>query len=233
MRVLRERTVVRQHQIFDAVRDLIINRGMEGVTINSIADAVGLTEGAIYRHFSSKQQILSLLIDDTERSLLDTVEKAQVVGESALENLKHILDSLFSEKYGSQAVTFVIITEAMGFNGIGLSNRVLELMNRFLESAKRVLRQGVEDGTLHADLDSDAAATAFLGLVQSLATLWALSGYVRCRGGTERRNVEGVHGGRRSCSASVLKPPSPAALAEGAAIQPLQCGPRLPYPNEI
>ena len=126
MRVLRERTVVRQHQIFDAVRDLIINRGMEGVTINSIADAVGLTEGAIYRHFSSKQQILSLLIDDTERSLLDTVEKAQVVGESALENLKHILDSLFSEKYGSQAVTFVIITEAMGFNGIGLSNRVLE-----------------------------------------------------------------------------------------------------------
>ena len=187
MRVLRERTVVRQHQIFDAVRDLIINRGMEGVTINSIADAVGLTEGAIYRHFSSKQQILSLLIDDTERSLLDTVEKAQVVGESALENLKHILDSLFSEKYGSQAVTFVIITEAMGFNGIGLSNRVLELMNRFLESAKRVLRQGVEDGTLHADLDSDAAATAFLGLVQSLATLWALSGYADAVG--ERRDA--------------------------------------------
>ena len=176
MRVLRERTVVRQHQIFDAVRDLIINRGMEGVTISSIAEAVGLTEGAIYRHFSSKQQILSLLIDDTERSLLDTVEKAQVVGESALENLKRVLDSLFSEKHGAQAVTF-IITEAMGFNGIGLSDRVLELMNRFLESAKRVLRQGVEDGTLHADLDLDAAATAFLGLVQSLATLWALSNY--------------------------------------------------------
>lgn len=177
MRVLRERTVVRQHQIFDAVRDLVINRGMEAVTINSIANAVGLTEGAIYRHFSSKQQILSLLIEDTERALLDTVEKAQVVGESALENLKHILDSLFSEKHGSQAITFVIMTEAMGFNGIGLSDRVLELMTRFLESIKRVLRQGAEDGTLHSDLDLDAGATAFLGLVQSLATLWALSSY--------------------------------------------------------
>ena len=64
IRVDRQSTRIRRRQIIDAARDLITSTGMESLTIDAIAEAVGMTEGAIYRHFVSKSAILSLLIDD-------------------------------------------------------------------------------------------------------------------------------------------------------------------------
>ena len=59
----RQSTSERQHQIIEATQSLITSKGMEFVTIDAIAEKVGLTEGAIYKHFRSKRAILTLLID--------------------------------------------------------------------------------------------------------------------------------------------------------------------------
>jgi AcrR family transcriptional regulator len=150
---------------------------MEGVTIDAIAEEVGLTEGAIYCHFTSKHQILTLLIDDIERSLLETVRNAQVSGATALKNLERILEAHLSDVEGHRAVFFIVITEAMGFDGIGLGPRVSLMLTRYLEFVRGVLEQGIEEGNIRRDVDVEAAATTFLGLIQSTATLWALNGH--------------------------------------------------------
>ena len=62
-------TLVRKHQIIEIARDLITTKGMEGITIEAIADAVSISEGAIYRHFTGKIQKLPRLIDDIETDL--------------------------------------------------------------------------------------------------------------------------------------------------------------------
>ena len=173
----RQSTLVRQHQIIEAARSLITTSGMESVTIDAIAEEVGLTEGAIYRHFTSKHQILSLLIDDIERSLLDTVSSAQVEGASALKNLEHILEAHLSDVQGHRATSFIVITEAMAFDGIGLSPRVSSMLTHYLEFVRGVLEQGKKEGSIRYDVNVDAAATTFLGLIQSTATLWALNSY--------------------------------------------------------
>ena len=72
IRIDRQSTSIRRRQIIDAARDLITSKGMESVTIDAIAEAVGVTEGAIYRHFQSKREILSMLIDNIEESLMGT-----------------------------------------------------------------------------------------------------------------------------------------------------------------
>ncbi|MFH1560289.1 MAG: TetR/AcrR family transcriptional regulator [Chloroflexota bacterium] len=173
----RQSTLVRQHQIIEAARSLITTRGMESVTIDAIAEEVGLTEGAIYRHFSSKLQILSLLIDDIEVGLLDTIRSAHMEGASALKNLERILEAHLSDVEGHRAASFIVITGAMGFDGIGLSPRVSLMLAHYLEFIRGVLEDGIREGSIRHDVDADAAATAFLGLVQSTATLWALNNY--------------------------------------------------------
>ena len=177
MRMVRQNTQVRKHQIIEAARHLITTRGMESVTIDAIAEEVGLTEGAIYRHFVSKHQILSLLIDDLEDTLLDTVRGAQAEGASATKNLEHILEAHLSDVEGRRAVSFIVIAEAMGFDGIGLTPKVSSMFTHYLESIQAVLEQGIREGSIRPDVDANAAATAFFGLIQSTATLWALNDY--------------------------------------------------------
>ena len=173
----RQKTLVRQHQIMEAARNLIAAKGMDGVTMDAIAEEVGLTEGAIYRHFTSKHQILSLLVDDIESNLLDTVRSAQTNGASAVDSLEHILEAHLSDVEGRRAVSFIVIAEAMGFDGTRLSHRVALMFTHYLELIQAVLDRGIREGSVRPDVNANAAATTFFGLIESTATLWALNGY--------------------------------------------------------
>lgn len=58
-RVPRQRlsTEQRQDEIVRATMDLVGEQGVEQVTTQAIADHIGLTQGAIFRHFASKEAI--------------------------------------------------------------------------------------------------------------------------------------------------------------------------------
>ena len=175
--MVRQNSTIRKHQIVEAARGLITEKGMDAVTIDAIADAVGLTEGAIYRHFSSKQQILLLLIDELEHDLLSSVEKTQEIEPNALRVLECILETHLADVEGSRGVSFVVVSGAMSFEGIGLADRVRDMLERYLNVLQEVMRRGVREGTFHSGLDIEAAALTFFGMIQSTATIWALSGY--------------------------------------------------------
>src|SRR4030042_2288710 len=81
----RETSKVRQEQIIDAARKTIIKYGSEHVTVRAIAKAVGISEGAIYRHFKSKKEILSLLADHIEDDLVGEVTRASAKDDPRLE----------------------------------------------------------------------------------------------------------------------------------------------------
>lgn len=173
-RVDRQSSLVRRHQILDATRNLITTKGMDAVTIDAIAYKVGVTEGAIYRHFSSKHQILAHLIDEIEENLLVSVNSVKVQEKSSLSSLERVLEVHLSDVEDNRAISFIIITEAIAFDGIGLSKRVSLMLTNYLEVIKKILNDGKLDGSIRHDLDVVAASTSFLGLVQSVSTLWAL-----------------------------------------------------------
>ena len=175
--LVRQTTIVRKQQVIEAARRLITDKGMDAVTIDAIAEIVGFSEAAIYRHFSSKQQILLQLIDDLEHDLLAGVAYAQTTEPNALRILECILETHLTGVEGSRGVSFIVLAGAMSFEGIGLSNRIREMLDRYLDSIKDVMRRGVEEEQFHETLNVDAAAFTFLGMIQSTATIWALNGY--------------------------------------------------------
>ena len=175
--MVRQTTTIRKQQIIEAARRLITDKGMESVTIDAIAETVGFSEAAIYRHFSSKQQILHQLISDLEHDLLACVASAQTTEPNALRVLECILEAHLADVEGSRGVSFIVVAGAMSFEGIGLSHRIREMLDRYIESIKEVMRRGVGEGEFHKNLNVDAAAFTFLGMIQSTATIWALNDY--------------------------------------------------------
>ena len=175
--MVRQTTTIRKQQIIEAARRLITDKGMEAVTIDAIAETVGFSEAAIYRHFSSKQQILHQLISDLEHDLLACVASAQTTEPNALRVLECILEAHLADVEGARGVSFIVVAGAMSFEGIGLSHRIREMLDRYIESIKEVMRRGVGEGEFHKNLNVDAAAFTFLGMIQSTATIWALNDY--------------------------------------------------------
>ncbi len=170
-------TDVRRKQIVDAARKLIIKHGNEHVTVREIAKMVGISEGAIYRHFRSKKDILSLLVDDIEDNLIGDITRASTDGHSVLEALDNILRSHLSAIEQRQGVSFQVIAEIISLGDKKLNKKISETISKYVGHLKGLLAEGIKSGEVRQDIDLEAAATLLFSMVQGLVNIWALSNY--------------------------------------------------------
>ncbi|HEY3131505.1 MAG TPA: TetR/AcrR family transcriptional regulator [Acidobacteriota bacterium] len=63
MRSLRMAGVDRKNQIVDTAIQLFSEKGFNGTKTKEIADAVGISEAAIFKYFSTKEELYSAIID--------------------------------------------------------------------------------------------------------------------------------------------------------------------------
>ena len=90
---------------------LFVERGYSATTMKAIAQRVGMTPGALYWHFPSKESILLAYLVERTEELMDVVGKAIATGSPSdrlaalvrtqvLLNLNHITDGGFDVLYG-------------------------------------------------------------------------------------------------------------------------------------
>jgi AcrR family transcriptional regulator len=72
-------------RILDVTADLMRNSGLAGVTTREIARAAGLTEAALYRHFKSKEDLLTCALAERLPAFLEILKELhQRVGQQSV-----------------------------------------------------------------------------------------------------------------------------------------------------
>jgi len=173
----RQKTDVRQRQIVSAARKLIVKYGSEHVTVRRVAKEIGVSEGAIYRHFKSKRDVLSLLIDDVENTLIGDIEDYYKPGTNVLDALEKVVLSDVSSVEQRKGVSFQVIAEIVSLGDKKLSNKAYDVINEYIKHIKSILSEGVKSGIVRQDIDLDAAASLLFSIIQGLINIWALSRY--------------------------------------------------------
>lgn len=64
----------RRERILDAAEALVLERGFDAMSVQAIAQRVGIAKGAVYREFESKQEILDVLL---QRAMCRMTEASQ------------------------------------------------------------------------------------------------------------------------------------------------------------
>ena len=173
----RENTQVRQKQIIEAARKLIIKRGSEHLTVSRIAHEAGISEGAIYRHFRSKTEILSFLLENAGSSLLGDLVLESAEEHTTLETIGIILEKHLRDIEKRHGSSFQVIAEVVSFGDKKLNRKAFNIVDKYIGNLTDLLARGVNEGSFRADIDQQAVATLIFGMVQGLVNLWALSNY--------------------------------------------------------
>ncbi len=168
---------VSQQKIVDAARRIIIAQGMEDLTVREIARELNITDGALYRHFKGKKEIISLLIDDIEETLLSVIDEAASKTKKPLQKLENIFWSHLSYVEKRKGVSFIVINNILSMKDKALQNKVYGVINKYLDRIKNILSEGIKDGDCRNNMNLDAASGAFFGIIQCRVTLWGLSDY--------------------------------------------------------
>lgn len=168
----------RQQQIINAAIQLIADNGIQKLTIKNLAKKIGLAEGAIYRHFDSKIDILFgiLTIFEANRNIsLKHLQNAD--GLNALEKLKNLFQQRFEQFSKNPAIAAVIFSEEIFQNDKRLSEKVFTIM----EDSQKVVRQVIEIGQktdqLRNDISAAQLSVLITGALRLIVTQWRLSGF--------------------------------------------------------
>src|SRR5512143_520144 len=159
----------RREQIAEAALEVIASHGTPSLSVGPVARRIGIVPSAIYRHFHGKEEILSAAIERMGERLLENAARAAGGKGGTIPRLRKLLQDhvrAIREGYAGPRIVF-----AEGIDGGGVSH----LIRRYLDRVAEILRQGQRAGDLRRDLDPEATAVHFLGLIQPAATLWYLS----------------------------------------------------------
>ena len=148
--------------ILDVSYRLFMEKGYEHTSIQDIINHLGgLSKGAIYHHFRSKEEILEAVSDRiTEQSNQMLADIRDCPGMTGKEKLKAIFKSSISRPEQND-----IFTAAPDFNH---NPRLLfSLIHETIEEAAPmyilpILRQGIEDGSIQADYPEQLAELILL-----------------------------------------------------------------------
>ena len=173
---MRRRTTIRRQQIVDIIRNIISSKGIEYATISEIAKRIGTSKTAIYRHFKSKQDILSLLIDNIEETLMEALDKA-IVTDDPVQNLKNVLLAHLTYARERRGTSFIVIMGAMQFSDAFIRKKISQLIQKYLWKIEKILTSAIKSGLVKKDINPRISAIAFLGLIQSTVTVWSYKNF--------------------------------------------------------
>ncbi len=160
------RTGERKTQILQTLAQMLENPASEKVTTASLAARLGVSEAALYRHFSGKAQMFEGLIEFIEQTLFALINKITSEEKSGTRQIEAIVGVLLGFAQKNRGMTRVLIGDALVHENERLQARINQLHDRLEAALKQAVRFGVTQQELAADTD----ATAFANLIVSYVT---------------------------------------------------------------
>lgn len=148
------------------------------ITTAAIARHMNLTQGALFRHFPSKDAIWEAVMNWVAGRLLDRIDQAAAGASGPLAALEAMFMSHIAFVAEHPGVPRMLFGELQRPDPSPASQMVRTLIQRYGERLHALLEQGKASGELAADLDSEAAATLFIGAIQGLVMQSLLAGDV-------------------------------------------------------
>lgn len=170
----------RRTQILQALATMLEQPGAERVTTAALAQHIGVSEAALYRHFASKAQMFEGLIEFIEQSvfgLINQITQREPEGSAQARRIVTVLLQ-FAEK--NPGMARVMVGDALVYE----NERLQQRMNQFFDKVEAALRQTLRDAatqqavatpSAQAQVSASALCAYALGRIQR----YARSGFKR------------------------------------------------------
>ncbi len=181
-------TEERQAEIVAAALRLASGSSPALVTTGDIAEAVGISQGAVFKHFPTKDAIWLAAMRWVRESLLHELQAAVDGAGQPREALAAMFRAHIEFVITHPGVPRFIFQELQQPADSAAKQEVRTVLQAYRKLLLAVLARAVEQRQVDAGIDTQAAATAFIGLVQGLVMQSMLTG----RPAAMRQQADGV-----------------------------------------
>lgn len=165
-RVSEAHLIARRQQILDAARSCFLRDGFHATSMQDVIKEAGLSVGAVYRYFPSKQALIRAIAERALGMILDTLDQIAGSGPPAplsevLNEVLAIVDAETGER-GGLRIAVQVWGEAQ--RDPKLAAMVGDIYGDYRRRCRRLIERAVRAGQLPAETEPDRVAAALLGL---------------------------------------------------------------------
>ncbi|MFN8266384.1 MAG: TetR/AcrR family transcriptional regulator [Chitinophagales bacterium] len=168
----------RQVEIMEAATLRISKFGIQNLTIKTLAEDIGLSEPALYRHFKSKNEILWSLLEYFKSEMSNRIQSLPFKpSDSESDKLRAIFNSQLKTFVNKPAIVSVIFAESIFHYEENLSLKVVEIMDMMQNVVKANIKKGQELEQYNKLISASTLTTILMGGIRMTVLKWKLSGH--------------------------------------------------------
>lgn len=161
-------------QILQAAAQIICRKGFHAASMQDIAEAVGLQKASLYHHFSGKQEILLLLLDQALDFLTERIEPIVARELPADEKLHQAMRAYLQALVERKDLISVLLLEYRSLKPHSLA-RHIPRRDRLEAHWRKIVQEGIDSGRFCAT-DIALTARALLGVLNLTVTWYKPTG---------------------------------------------------------
>lgn len=162
-------------RLLSTATKLFAEHGFEGTSVQDLVEAAGLTKGAMYHHFASKEDLLYEIYARVLRTQLERLEKFAAEEGPVAERLRDAAADVVVTTIGSlEDVT--IFFRSMQHLSVQKQREVRRERRRYHETFCAMVAEGQRSGSFRDDVPPSLVADYFFGAVHHLPTWYKRRG---------------------------------------------------------
>jgi TetR/AcrR family acrAB operon transcriptional repressor len=222
-----------RNRILDTAEEVFREQGVTSTSLADIADAAGVTRGAIYWHFRNKGDLFAAMLDRVALPMEEMIRRAADAStEDPLSSLRaccvHVLRQA-AEDPRCRRVFEILLRKCEYVEELAsLSQRILQCRAEGLEMMARALRNAIRRGQLSRHVNARRAALGLHAYVDGLIYDWLLDpGYFALGREAEALVDQYLDGLRAASAVSIVSARMPMTRSTSAAAPPARPLPRV------
>ena len=170
----RKTAATRKAEIVATTLRLADELGPDRLTTQAVANAVGLTQPAVFRHFPTKQALWLGVAEAIDATMTDAWQAALASRSAPLDRVDLLIRTQLRQIEGNPAIPAILHSRELHTENAELRERFRSLMMRFQGLLRAELIAARDGGLIRGDVDPDDGAILLISLLQGLAIRWAL-----------------------------------------------------------
>ncbi len=161
-------TEERQSEIVRVAIHLAAEKGIDSVTTQDMADAMNVTQGAVFKHFPTKDDIWLAVINWIRGRLMAVLEKAASEATDPINAIERMFYAHITFISKHPAIPRLLFTEMLHKKNSKLRDLIQEIISGYEGKIAGLLDAAKEQSLVARDLDSKNAAVLYIGMIQGL-----------------------------------------------------------------
>lgn len=160
----RKSTEERQKEIKQAILNIIAEEGLQALSTRNLARKVGISEGALFRHFRRKRDMMLAIMQDVQTDLMEPLQQIALQSTTASERLFLFLCTHVRYLIKNKGITILLFSEAAHMNDTELKSQLHEIILKQKQLIGKIIQDGIAAGEWDPAVQVENVTMLYMGI---------------------------------------------------------------------